>query len=105
MSDRPNQRDAYASKKNTCCANKNQHRISPTLNLFPYSNAALAESLTNGELEDEERQAEEEEGDAVGDEEGSAAVLLCEVGEPPHVPQPHRVPDGCQDEGQLGGKP
>ena len=49
--------------------------------------------LSEDELHVEEREGAQREHHDVGDEEGAAAVLVAEVGEPPHVGQVHREPD------------
>ena len=49
--------------------------------------------LSEDELHVEEGEGAQGEHHDVGDEEGTAAVLVAEVGEPPHVGQVHREPD------------
>ena len=51
--------------------------------------------LSHGELQQEDRDAQAEQHDGVGDEEGAAAVLVAQVRKPPHVTQTCRRQMGC----------
>ncbi len=46
-----------------------------------------------------------EHGDEVDEEERASAVLVAEVGEPPHVAQPHADRDAGEEEVQLVAPP
>ena len=67
-----------------------------------HADVAALELLAQGELEQEHGDAEEEEGDQVGNEEESTAPLVAEVGEAPEVTESDGGTDGSQHEGGVG---
>lgn len=54
--------------------------------------------LTQGQLHVEQRQTAEDEEDAIGHQEGAAAILIADVGKAPDVAQVDGEPDHGQKE-------
>jgi hypothetical protein len=57
--------------------------------------------LSEAELEDQERDADEDESHEVGNEEGTTAKLVHEVGKPPHIAETNSTAHTGQDEGSA----
>ena len=54
--------------------------------------------LADRALNEDACEADDEHAGEVGEEEGRAAVLVAQVGKPPHVPQAHSIPNHGEDE-------
>ena len=65
---------------------------------LPDGDGSLAGVLAEGHFEEEERQSGEDEHDGVGDEEGSSAVLVAKIREPPDGAQTDGVRETREDE-------
>ena len=66
--------------------------------MLPDGEAATAMELTQGQLHVEQRQPAQDQHDAIGDEEGSAAIFVANIREAPDISQVHRKSDDCQQE-------
>ena len=67
----------------------------------PDWDGALAVELAQDELHVEEREGAEGEHEDVGDEEGSASILVTQVGKPPDVGEIHSEPDDAQEKVKI----
>ena len=64
---------------------------------FPYGDAPLAHELSQSHLKEKQRRGPADQVDEVGNQKGSAPVLVAQVGEPPDVAEAHCEPDTRQD--------
>ena len=68
---------------------------------LPDADGALAGVLSERHFQEEERQSGKDEHDGVRDEEGSSAVAVAEVREPPDGAQTHSVRETRQDKLEI----
>ena len=67
----------------------------------PDRDGALSVELAQYELHVEEREGPQGQHQDVRDEEGAAAILVTQVGEPPHVGEVHGEPDDAEEEVEV----
>ena len=67
----------------------------------PDRDGALSVELSEDELHVEEREGPQGEHEDVRDEEGPAAILVAEVGEPPDVGEVHGEPDDAEEKVEV----
>ena len=65
------------------------------------TDVSTLELLTEGQLHECDGEADEEEAEEVGDEEGGTAPLEAEIGESPEVTETDTVADHSKDEGHA----
>ena len=85
-------------KRGTQLEERNQNNSVFLFLLVESMSCAHGGVLAHRALYEESRDADDEHADEVGEEEGRAAVLVAQVGKPPHVPQAHSIPNHGEDE-------